>query len=457
MGLAPRNAGQSNVPYAEYVLARVPEKEYAEGMHRSTGTPVTFLEVEAVEYPEKSCGLCAGHRQDLSDAALRMAIKQPQQRQSPSEAKGKLTLILLFALSLTGVMQAQFSTIEPPEAGNAGGERVALTSRLSGSTWNWTSLGNGFNSTVTFEGTVLKFQWGGSGKLGPAENQNVLQLTTNDGATLMVIFDAFLTGFRVMQGSQTVAIGKRPMESPTDSTTTPRATSLQGNTPPASEGSAKTIKLKAGWDTPMQGGSRTHKDLAIVLNGFASASSDVAFDGDIELFNGVKYLMPFEEAVKVLGISQRLPSAKKVVCPGLPRDTLNYISFEGLFDGAFNRMDIVTDLANQVVTLQIVNENPKEASRSSDVKGELTYNFIGYRVKAMTYMKVKYLPEVYVKTFNHWGKVENYGSILKRENPQLLRVESHLVDKEYKLKESVRWFVPKPFAALVLYCIQKSQ
>gem|GEM_PF-734953 len=385
-----------------------------------------------------------------------MATKQPQPKQSPSAAKGKLTLVLLFALSITRILEAQSLTVETSEANNTVNGRVALTSRLSGSTWHWRSLGNGFQSTVTFEGETLKFQWGGSGKLEPTEDLNSLQLTTTDGATLKITFDAFLTGFQVVQRSETVAVGRKPTESPSNSFIATRPTSLKGNTTPVSGVSAKTIKLKTGWDTPMQGGSRTHEDLAVVLNGFAAASPDVSFNGEIELFNGVKYLMPLDEAVKTLGISQRLPSVKKVVCPGLPRDTLNYVSFDGLFDGAFNRIDIVTDMANQVVTLQIVQESPKQDRNSSTIKGEITYNFIGYRVKAMTYMRVEYRPEVFHNTYNRWVDINNYSSSLNRESAQLLRVESLLFNRS-KCEEAVRWFVPKPFANLIMHCIQKSK
>lgn len=225
----------------------------------------------------------------------------------------------------------------------------------------------------------------------------------------------------------------------------------------STQSGAKCIVLKPGWDTPMQGGSRTHKDLSVVLNGFATASADVAFVGDIDLFQGVKYLMPLEDAVKVLGIKQRSPSAKRVVCPGFPRDTLNYVSYDGLFDGAFNRIDIVTDMANQVVTLQIVDETPKDAGDSSDTEGENTYNFVGYRVKAVTSMKVRFRPDVYSKTFDRWRKIENWSSSPKGDMPKVLRVESYLLERSNRRLETVRWFVPRPFANLIFHCIKKAQ
>lgn len=108
---------------------------------------------------------------------------------------------------------------------------------------------------------------------------------------------------------------------------------------------AKNSQLQAGWDGPMQGGGKTLEDLAFVLNGFAKADPNPAFE-DVEIYHGIKYLTPLNEAVIALGMKDRLPSMKKVVCPGFPRDSLNYTSFDGLFEGHYNRMDVVTDMAN---------------------------------------------------------------------------------------------------------------
>lgn len=226
---------------------------------------------------------------------------------------------------------------------------------------------------------------------------------------------------------------------------------------------ATSISLKAGWDGPMQGGSKTLEDLAFVLNGFAKADPNPPFE-DVEIYNGVKYLMPLNEAVGVLGIKGRLPAMKKVIVPGFPRESLNYTSVDGLFEGHYNRMDIVTDMANQVVTLQFVDEHPKDTSFVSVLlKGNwLTYNFVGYRVKALTTLSVDYSLEAYDTRQSRWwrGKPE----YLARYYPTspTVRVFTYLMDRHQvgkpdKRLEETMWCVPRPFASVMLHCASKVQ
>ncbi|MEQ1859374.1 MAG: hypothetical protein ABMA13_05515 [Chthoniobacteraceae bacterium] len=251
--------------------------------------------------------------------------------------------------------------------------------------------------------------------------------------------------------SQTPRLTATPRPSP--STPTPAQQ-------PLPSASAKTIKLKTGWDSPMQGGSKTHQDLAMVLNGFGKADPNPPF-ADIELYNGVKYLMPVNEALAILGLNQRLPSVKKVVCPGLPRDSFNYISFDGLFDGHFNRLDMAIDTDNQVVSIQLVDEHPKGASSYSDEGDWLTFNFIGYRVKAMTYMKIQYqLSEMRLSPGLKSQQKMRWEDLSRFSNgapSSCRRVNALLRNKEHKLLEETQWYVPKPLADLIMHCISKAQ
>jgi hypothetical protein len=214
----------------------------------------------------------------------------------------------------------------------------------------------------------------------------------------------------------------------------------------------------------MQGGSKTHRDLVFVLDRFGKADANPAFD-DIEIYSGVKYLMPLKDALAVLKLDQRIPSTKEVMCAGFPRGSLSYVSFDGLFDGHYNRMDLVVDSANQVVCIQFVDEAPRgRSSLQNEKTGEwLTYNFVGFRVKAMTNMKVDYSMEdlhqwsekrgKQLVPINQWEFMgaSNSGKVALR------RVSTVLRDKERKPKEETRWYVPRPLADLILYCISKSQ
>jgi len=225
--------------------------------------------------------------------------------------------------------------------------------------------------------------------------------------------------------------------------------------------STKTISLKTGWDGPIQGGSKSLEDLAFVLNGFAKADANPPFE-DVEIYNGVKYLMPLNEAVAALGIKGRLPAMKKVVAPGFPRESLNYTSVDGLFEGHYNRMDIVTDLANQVVTIQFVDEHPKDTSYISYLlKGNwLTYNFVGYRVKALTTLSVDYSLEAYDSRQSRWWREKPEYLAKYYPTTPALRIFTYLMDRHQigkpdKRLEETMWCVPRPFASLLLHCVSK--
>ena len=352
---------------------------------------------------------------------------------SADQTAAKLILVLLLSFVATTLVAQETPT--------------PLLERLNGTTWKWspTNVGGTTTTTVTFKGATLEYSWGGNGTLTSTSDPLTIALKTTDGIVLDMVFDPFTSGFEVKNGPRIIARGRKPA-----GTTAVPATAT---TEPGQ--SDKQIKLKTGWDTPMQGGSKTLADLALVLRGFGVANNNPPAM-DIEIYNGVKYLMPVNEAVAALGLNQRLPAAKKVVCPGLPKDCFNYISFDGMFDGHFNRLDLVVDSANQVVSVQLVDEHPKDTSAYFDQEGDLTYNFIGYRVKAMNFMKIRYGVQVYYKLGKRW---ESASGTFARElpNAKLIRVQTVLQGKDHRWLEQTRWDVPKPLADLIMFCIGKTR
>jgi hypothetical protein len=49
--------------------------------------------------------------------------------------------------------------------------------------------------------------------------------------------------------------------------------------------------------------------------------------------------------------------------PGFPAQTLHYKSYDGNFGGSFNRLFLVLDAADKVVSVQFVNESPGGINR----------------------------------------------------------------------------------------------
>lgn len=297
-----------------------------------------------------------------------------------------------------------------------------------------------------------------------AKMEDRIQRFTKMSATLLKV-EAFASKSALDKG-QARAIGTGMLEGTTEAakpSMVPKVASQPTTSVPAPQTAAavaptRAIKLKTGWDGPMQGGTKTIEDLAFVLNGFGKADANPPF-ADIEIFSGVKYLMPVNEAVAALGLNQRLPSAKKLICPGLPKDSFSYISFDGVFEGHFKRLDLVTDTANQVVSVQLVDEAPKDTSTVWGTRGDwLTFNFVGYRTKSISHMKVEYVIEFYRERDKRWldpGRNTTWAAEIGKAG--LLRVDAVLTNKEGKRMEETRWYVPKPLADLIMHCISKAQ
>jgi hypothetical protein len=139
------------------------------------------------------------------------------------------------------------------------------------------------------------------------------------------------------------------------------------------------------------------------------------------------------------------------------------VSFDGLFDGRYNRLDLVTDMADQVVCVSLVDETPRDRDRAYWRPGEwLTYNFVGYGVMALSTMKVEYLLE----DLRSYRTSQNSPAVYRWEAhdrfmpsnataTSLRRVNTRLLDKDGKVKELTRWYVPKPLADLILHCVSK--
>ena len=86
--------------------------------------------------------------------------------------------------------------------------------------------------------------------------------------------------------------------------------------------------------------------------------------------------------------SSRAPLAT----PGFPKNSLYYVGYDGAFEGHFNRLYLVTDTANKVVAIQLVDEHPKGRWKSAAALAAATwstYNFINARMRASDTARVQ--------------------------------------------------------------------
>ena len=190
-----------------------------------------------------------------------------------------------------------------------------------------------------------------------------------------------------------------------------------------------TVSLGMGWDSPMQGGDITMRELQSLLSPHCTPGVDLGGYG-INIYNGVRYLMDSDEAARVLGVRGRIPSTARLATPGFPRNTLSYIAYDGNFEEHFNRVYLVTDAANKVVCVQLVDEHPRSGGTPGGNWN--TYNFINTRLRAR--------PSVAVADES------------KREG-EMIHIETRMGERGKEM-ENTKLLIPIPFARIILHCVQ---
>lgn len=223
------------------------------------------------------------------------------------------------------------------------------------------------------------------------------------------------------------------LEPPSIESANPEKTDASGKTP-----NAHKLVLREKWDGKVSmsagGGSATMDDLKRLLTGHGKPSVELSGSENAPLFGGVTYLMPLAEAKAALKVTRQLASKTKVACAGFP-DGLFYYSVDGQFDGHYNRLYFVTDVADQVACIHLVDEAPKTSSVEAKNLKWHTYNFVNARVKSKRTLLIGH--EV-TKTTDG------------------ISVDSELYDPEKgKVLELSRWFAPQPVIAAILHCVNQ--
>lgn len=228
-------------------------------------------------------------------------------------------------------------------------------------------------------------------------------------------------------------------------------------TPPvAVPAEVKKIALAQNWSSAAQGGEMTRKDLATLFGDQGVASENLEGDPSLVLFGDVTFLMPLTAAKKRLQLEGAADQALRVVCPGLPLGSFTAHTFNGIFAGGFNRLTLVTDNADQVVSVLLVDENPRQrTSDLTDTAGYHTYNFIAGRVKGTNDLVIKHqiapggpAGVVYVESMLIDPNDGNPPS-----KTSSTRTTTTSRSRTGKVMERSRWFVPKPVVNLILRCV----
>jgi hypothetical protein len=211
-------------------------------------------------------------------------------------------------------------------------------------------------------------------------------------------------------------------------------------------GTQLQVSLQPGYDSRMQGGDISMRELQLLLSSHCSEGVDLSGAGT-KIYNGITYLMDSEQAATNLGLAHSVPSRVPVAAPGFPKNSLYYIGYDGAFEGRFNRLYLVTDIANKVVAIQLVDEHPKGRWKSAAALAAATwstYNFINARMRASDTARVQAVSK-------------RQGNIVVIDTQVFQRVRTRVgrtnVDR-YEEQENAKLLIPTPFARIILHCAQ---
>jgi hypothetical protein len=214
--------------------------------------------------------------------------------------------------------------------------------------------------------------------------------------------------------------------------------------PSTTPGTQLQVSLQPGYDSRMQGGDISMRELQSLLSSHCSEGVDLSGAGT-KIYNGVTYLMDSEQAATNLGLAHSVPSKVPVAAPGFPRNSMYYVGYDGAFEGHFNRIYLVTDTANKVVAIQLVDEHPKGRWKSAAALAAATwstYNFINARMRASDTARVQAVSK-------------RHGNIVVIDTQMFQRVRTRVgrtnVDR-YEEQENAKLLIPTPFARIILHC-----
>lgn len=219
----------------------------------------------------------------------------------------------------------------------------------------------------------------------------------------------------------------------------------------------RAIILAPRWNSPTQGGEMTRRDLAMLFGTLGKASEETAGDPAMMIFGDITFLLPLAEARKRLKLEGATSSEVKVATPGLPLGSFSAHFYQGVFEGGFNRLALITDGGEQVVSVLLVHDNPRaRTGELTDVAGYHTYNFINHRVKGAKDLLIKHEAAA-----TPAGLVVVESRLIDPTDPDLAAPQSRTstrtatprTSRTGKVLEYSRWYVPRPVVNLILRCV----
>lgn len=219
-----------------------------------------------------------------------------------------------------------------------------------------------------------------------------------------------------------------------DEVSEPRITDLPGLTlsPQPSWSSSTSIGQEMG----------ACENLYRGLGECATANSSLNVDRFTEIFEGVKFMMPLNDALKILRLDGGLIPPKSSISHagvpfyfrpfslrGTPRQKV--LSKNG---DIFNLLYVITDWNDRVVGILLVCESPKNMTYPNSAFRH--YNFILTRAKIVEHLKVRFDLEVF-------------------KDSDLIVIDTWLIDeKRTRCLEINSWYLPRRIAGFIKHVLE---
>lgn len=197
----------------------------------------------------------------------------------------------------------------------------------------------------------------------------------------------------------------------------------------------KGLALRGEWERAIDKAAKAAADLDYVLDlGQVSPEVDLSPDDSIQIYREFTYLQSLDDARKILRETYKAPEAMAngmVGTSGFPSGTVYFHDFDVSLDG-FTRLTLVTDANDHLVAVQLLNNVPKSLLLSDHSNQWSVFNFVNNRRKGSSAYQIAY-------------QVESEGAVLK--------IDSEVIDKDYRSREWTRLYMPKKFAAIIRHVI----
>ncbi len=244
-----------------------------------------------------------------------------------------------------------------------------------------------------------------------------------------------------------------PTAHPTPSETPVSKKSVAGTT-------QRKITLPPGWKSPRRSGETVRKDLARLLGSYGTASEIPDVDTSIEVYPGIPLLTPLAIARRTLNIENSHVTRTRLATSGFPSDAFYVHEVSGIFPGGYNRISLVTDSDDQIISILLVDSSIRaRVPNEPDSTGYHTYNFIAGNGKGVPTHAIRHKvtpPEA------PGGSLIVDTLLIDPTDPEApastrgkksSRSATQSKPKTGKVLERSRWFVPGPLVNLILRCV----